>query len=308
MNLIEIIPDCQNRSLIQHILQICTAEARRTLRQRIQIHILGKMLVACMNPENCLSALAIRKCDRDLTIKPASSEQCRIKDIRTVGSRNDDDTAVIFHTIHFNKQLIQGLFPFIMAASETSTSLSAYGINFVDEDNAWCSLLRFLEHVTHTARTDTDKHLDKVRTGNAVERYICLAGNCLGKQGLAGSRMTAQKHALRNPGTHLLELGRILEIIDDLCHLLLLFIAACNIRKPHLRLRLELCSGLAELKCLGICAVRTAHAVHHPYAHDDDQDQRNYRIHDFEECIAGIRIHNADLGILQLIQKLINLF
>ena len=61
------------------------------------------------------------------------------------------------------------------------------GVDFVDKDDARSVLLGLLEHVTDAARTDTNKHFDKVGTGNGEERHLGLSGDCFGQQGFTSS-------------------------------------------------------------------------------------------------------------------------
>ena len=88
--------------------------------------------------------------------------------------------------------------------------------------------------------------------------------------------MTAQQDTLRNTGTHLLELLGIFEIFDNLFHLLFFFIASGHIRKAHLCLGFQLCSGFAEFKRFGI-RIAAAHPVHHPDTDDKNEYKRNQR-------------------------------
>ena len=306
IDLILVITHRKNRRFIQNILKIRTRESRRTLCQRTQIHIRRHPFVPRMNIENRLSALAVRKRNRNLTIETARTQQSRIQNIRTVRRRNHDDAAVVFHTVHLNEQLVQRLFTLIMAAAEAGTTLTTNRIDFINEDDARSSCLRLLEHVTYTARTDTDKHLNKVRTRNGIERNICLTGDCLCKQRFAGARMTAQQNSLRNPRTHPLVFGRRFQISDDLLHLCLFLIAARHIAEAYLRLGLQTCPRLAEIKCLRIGRIVSAHPVHHPHAQQQNNDQRNQLVHRLHECIAGFRIHDGQPTVFQLIRQILD--
>ena len=190
-----------------------------------------------------------------------------------------------------------------MAAAEACASLASYRIDFIDEYNARCGLLRFLEHITHTAGTDTDEHLYKVRTGNAVERHTGFTGHRFGKQCFAGTGIADHQDTLRNPGTHPLELFGILQVINDLLHLLLLFIASCNVCKAYLGIRLEMCTAGAEFKCSGIRSRTAGHPVHHPDTEQHNEHKRNHRNQCIQEQIGLIRVHNADIGPGKVLQQ-----
>src|ERR1700760_4811463 len=51
---------------------------------------------------------------------------------------------------------------------------------------------------SNKSRTDADKHLDEVRTGDREEGYAGLAGDCSSQQSLTGSGRPDQQDALRN--------------------------------------------------------------------------------------------------------------
>src|SRR5689334_15448418 len=93
-------------------------------------------------------------------------------------------------------------------------------VNFVDEDNARSVLFALLKEVANAAGAHADKHLDKVRSGDAEERNVGLAGYSARQQGLAGSRMADQQDALGNASTKLLKLLRFAQELDDFSQLL----------------------------------------------------------------------------------------
>ena len=163
-----------------------------------------------------------------------------------------------------------------------------------------------MEHVTDTACADTDEHFHKVRTGDGIERNIRLTGNCLCEQGLTGTGMTEQQDTLRHPCAHLLEFGRIFQIVDDLGHLFLFLITARNVIKFDLGLIFEPRSGFAEFKRPGICAACTVHLVHHPESHSDDDDKRNQRVQQLHEGVAGFCVRDDDFSLAQLFNQFFN--
>ena len=94
-----------------------------------------------MDLQNFLPALDIRDRHNHLTVKTARPEQGRVQDIGPVCGRNQDDPFIRFKTIHFNEQLIQRLFPLIMASTQARSPVPSNGIDFIDEDDA--GALRF---------------------------------------------------------------------------------------------------------------------------------------------------------------------
>ena len=149
-----------------------------------------------MDLENVLAALEIRKLHRNAAVETAGSCQCRIEGFRPVGRGEDDDTGVALKAIHLRQQLVQRLLALIVSADITRTSLLADGVDLIDKDNARCLFLGLLEQVTHLRRAHADEHFHKLRTAHGKERHIRLAGDGLGKHGLAGSGRAYKQHAL----------------------------------------------------------------------------------------------------------------
>src|SRR5215510_8759954 len=125
--------------------------------------------------------------------------------------------------------MVEGLLALVIASAEAGTAMTADGVDLVDEDYAGRVLLRLLEHVAHTARADTDEHLDEVGTGNGEERHIRLAGDGTRQQRLAGAGRPDQQHAARNASAELLELAGVAQELDDLLKVLLGFIDARDV-------------------------------------------------------------------------------
>ena len=88
-----------------------------------------------MKLQDIFPAAHIRSPHADLTVKTPRTENRRIQDIHTVGRRHNDDAFIHTEAIHFHKQLIQGLLPFIMAAAHAGASASCHSVNFIDKYN-----------------------------------------------------------------------------------------------------------------------------------------------------------------------------
>ena len=117
-----------------------------------------------MHFQDLLTTANIRQANHHLAVKTARTQQRGVKNVRTVSRRDNDDTFVTFEAVHLNQHLVQRLFTFIMTTAQARATLAAYGVDFIDEDNARCCLLGLLEHVTHTRCADTHEHFDEVRT------------------------------------------------------------------------------------------------------------------------------------------------
>ena len=118
-----------------------------------------------------------------------------------------------------------------MSAADTGSAPPCHRIDLVNKDNAGAVLLGFLEHVTHTACTDADKHFHKIRSGNGIKRNPRFTRYCLCKQRFSGSGSAFQKDALRNPCPQRGVLRGILQEIHDFFQIRLLLLQTRYILK-----------------------------------------------------------------------------
>ena len=226
----------KQRRLIHEIAEIRTRKARRPPCQDIEIRILVHWLALRMHLQDCQAAAHIRLIDHDLTVETAWAQKRRIEYVRTVRRRDDDDALIRRKAIHLNEQLVECLLALIMAAADTGTALPAHGIDFIDEDDARGIFLRLIEQVTYPGGTDTDEHLDEIRTADREERHTGLTGNCPRQKGLACARRAKEQYALRDARPELIEFLRMLQELDNLLELLLRLIGTSHIGKIHLHL------------------------------------------------------------------------
>src|SRR3990172_695142 len=146
-----------------------------------------------------LSPPYIGKGNNNLPVKASRPQKSRIKNVGTIGGRNEDYAIIRFKTIHLNKQLIQCLLPFVMPAAETGAPVSSHRIDLIDKDDAGRILFRLRKKVPYARGAHADKHLHKVGTTNAEEKDIGLAGDCPRQQGFAGAGRANQQQPLRYP-------------------------------------------------------------------------------------------------------------
>ena len=146
-----------------------------------------------------------------LSVKTSGTQQGLVQNVGTVGSSQDDNTAVGTETVHLGEQLVQGVLALIVAASaDIAAAGTAHGINLVDEDDARTLLLGLAEEVADTAGADANEHLHEIRTAHGEERHVCLACHSLGKEGLTSSRRTYKQRTLRDLATQFGILSRVL--------------------------------------------------------------------------------------------------
>ena len=112
------------------------------------------------------SALYVGVVNGNLAVETTGTEKRFIKNIGAVGGGNDDNALIYAETVHFNEQLVKGLLSFIVASAETRASLTADGVDFVNENNRRSIFLCLVEQIADTRRTDTDKHFNKVGARN----------------------------------------------------------------------------------------------------------------------------------------------
>ena len=170
---------CQQRRFIQHVLDIRRREARCPPRQHDRVDALIQRLVARVDFKYLFSSDDVRNADDDLPVESARSQKRRVQYVRTVRRCQDDDAGVLRESIHLDKQLVERLLTFVMAAAKSGATFPSYRIDLIDEDDARRVLLRLLEQVTDTGCADTDEHLHEVRTADRKERNTSFAGRSL---------------------------------------------------------------------------------------------------------------------------------
>ena len=98
--------------------------------------------------------------------------------------------------VKLHEQLVQGLFPLVMAAAQAGAPVSSHGIDLVDKDYAGSVFLPLNEQVPHAGGAHPYKHLDEIRSGNGKEGNVGLTRHSLGEQCLARTRSAHQQNAL----------------------------------------------------------------------------------------------------------------
>ena len=88
-----------------------------------------------MNLQDLFTALEVRQFYRHTAVEPAGTQQRRVQSLRTVGGSQNDDAGIVLEAVHFGEQLVEGLFPLVVAA-ELSVTLFADGVDLIDKDDA----------------------------------------------------------------------------------------------------------------------------------------------------------------------------
>src|SRR4030042_718429 len=92
----------------------------------------------------------------------AWAQQSRVKYIRPVGSRDDNNVGTAIEAVHFDQYLVQGLLPFVMASTKSGATVSTYGVYLIDEDNTRCIVLGLVKEVSDTGSADAPEHLHEL--------------------------------------------------------------------------------------------------------------------------------------------------
>jgi hypothetical protein len=185
----------------------------------------------------------------DLPIKPPRPKKSGVKDIGPVGSSKHNDTAVAGKAIHLGEKLVDGLLPLIVSTTKAGTTLSADGINLINEDDARGLGLGLLEEIPDPGGTDTDEELDELGGGAGEEWDPGLAGDGTREESFTGARRADEEASLGDLGSERGVLVGVLEEIDDLLQLELGLVGAGDVEEGdagvgHL---LELALGAGEV-------------------------------------------------------------
>jgi len=79
-----------------------------------------------------------------------------------------------------------------MTTTQASSSLPTNGINFIYKNQAGRMFFSLIKEISDSGGTNSNKHLDKIRTTDRKERHISFTGHGSGQQSLACSRSSNQ--------------------------------------------------------------------------------------------------------------------
>jgi len=159
--------------------------------------------------QDTFSPFDIRPWYYNVPIEPPWTEQRGIQHIRPVGSSDENNSLVGFESIHLDQQLIQRLFPLVIAATEAGSAVTPNRVDFVDKDDARRVLFALNEKVTDSGSPNTDEHFYKIGTADAEERDSRFARDGPSQQGLASSRGPHEQTPFGNSAAKFREFFRI---------------------------------------------------------------------------------------------------
>ena len=71
-----------------------------------------------VHPENLCPALEVGSVEHHLAVEAAGAQERRVRDLWPVGGGQEDDAFLRVEAVHLGQELIQGLFPLIVAAHQ----------------------------------------------------------------------------------------------------------------------------------------------------------------------------------------------
>src|SRR3989344_6401802 len=147
----------EDGSFIDQVSEVSARKSRSTFCNHTQLHGFSNGFVFCMDHENLFAFINIGEIHSDTTIKTSRTKQRRTKHVWRIGSRNDDYTGICFKSIHFNENLIQCLFSFIVSTAQSCAAMTSHSINFINKNNRRSVFLSLFEEIADTTGTNTDK-------------------------------------------------------------------------------------------------------------------------------------------------------
>ena len=162
------------RCFVHQFFQFCTAKAHRRLRNAFQIHVIRHWHFACVNFQNAQTAFLGGQINGYMAVKATGAQQGRVKHVGPICRGQNNHCVALLETVHLAQNLVQRLLTLVVATTNACTSNPPHRVNLVDEDNAWRRFASGLEQIAHTSCSDTDKHLNKLRPIDRIERNSCF--------------------------------------------------------------------------------------------------------------------------------------
>src|SRR4029077_13660490 len=285
--------------------QVCARKSWSAASQDEKLHILSQRNFAGVHAQNLFPAAHIRVTYHYAPVKAPRTQQCRVKHVRTIGRRHENDAFVRLETVHFHQQLVQRLLALIVATAQSRAAMASYRVNFVNEYDAGGIFLALFEQITHPARAISDEHFHKVGAGNREERNIGFACNRPSQQRFTCARRSNQQNSLGNPPTQFLELLRLAQELDDLPEFFFGLIHASHVLERNLFLlhREEACPALAEKQGF---ITASLHLPDHEEPQRSQKEEGSPGAQQLEGPAAVVDIFDGDLNVL-IIEGLVHL-
>ena len=134
------ISPCSNdSSLVTYVHDVSSAEPRGQCCNLSRVFLFGHLGIAPnllqMNVEDLLTLLYARQGYLNLTVKATWALQGLVDTVSSVGRSKDDDRGVRTEPVHLNEELVECVVSFLIATTHPASSLLAYSVDFIDEDD-----------------------------------------------------------------------------------------------------------------------------------------------------------------------------
>ena len=210
------VPYSPERRLVDNVGQLRAGGSRSHPGDPLKICLIGHLDFLGVDLQNFLPALQVGQLHRHPAVKPARTGQSGVQGFRAVGRGQNNDAGVALKAVHLRQELVQRLFPLIVAAHFAGVALLADGVDLVNKYDAGGFFLGLLKEVPHLGGSHTHEHLHKLRAGHGKEGDVGFARHSLCQHGLAGARRAYQQNALGHGRADLFVLVRVVEIVHDL--------------------------------------------------------------------------------------------
>ena len=226
--------------------------------------------------------------DEHLAVEAPGPEQGRVEDVGAIGGRENYETARGVEAVHFDEELIQGLFALVVAAHGALKARLADGVELVYEHDARGFFARLLEEVAGARGADADEHLDELCAAHTEEGDARLARDRAREEGLAGARGADEEHALGYLAADLRVFPRVLEEIDHFDELFLGLVDARDVVETRLDVALGHDHRLVLAECQNV-VVDIAQPPEHDAPNEVHEGEGENPIEDEgDECVAPL--------------------
>ena len=175
-------PGCNQGSFVTYVGDIGTGETGRLTGQQVNVYRAVRFHRTEMDFEYGFPFIQVRQVHVYLPVETSGTQQGFVQNVHPVGGCQNDDTAVGAETVHLGQQLVQCVFPFVIAShGRVLSACTSHGVDFVDEDDTRSLFLSLAEQVTHTAGSHAYEHFYEIGTGKREKRDVSLSGYSLGQ-------------------------------------------------------------------------------------------------------------------------------
>ena len=151
---------CRNCCFVGNVCKIRTRRPRGLFGKSLKIYVFFYWFAFKVNFQNFETIFSFWQSYIYMTVKTTRAKKSFIKHIYTVSCRHHNYARIIIKTIHFYKDLVQGLLVFT-ACPTTRITFVCYCIDLIDKDNRRCIFLGFRKQITNPACANAHKHFCK---------------------------------------------------------------------------------------------------------------------------------------------------